>query len=39
MDALAKATGGDAYIAKDVLEVREFFLEGMKRRLCAPHCG
>ncbi|MER5623889.1 substrate-binding and VWA domain-containing protein [Streptosporangium sp. NPDC002544] len=38
MDALAKATGGDAYIAKDVLEVRKFFLEGMKRRLCAPNC-
>ncbi|MGW2195401.1 hypothetical protein ACWCSH_24030, partial [Streptosporangium sp. NPDC001682] len=36
--ALAKATGGDAYIAKDVLEVRKFFLEGMKRRLCAPNC-
>jgi len=38
MDALAKATSGDAYIAKDVLEVRKFFLEGMKRRLCAPNC-
>ncbi|MER5644511.1 substrate-binding and VWA domain-containing protein [Streptosporangium sp. NPDC002524] len=38
MDALAKATAGDAYIAKDILEVRKFFLEGMKRRLCAPNC-
>jgi hypothetical protein len=38
MDALAKATGGEAFIAKDVLEVRKFFVEGMKRRLCAPHC-
>ncbi|MBB2911145.1 hypothetical protein FHS43_002410 [Streptosporangium becharense] len=38
MEALAKATGGEAYIAKDVLEVRKFFLEGMKRRLCAPNC-
>ncbi|MEU0517223.1 substrate-binding and VWA domain-containing protein [Streptosporangium sp. NPDC006007] len=38
MDALAKATGGEAYIAKDVLEVRRFFLQGMKRRICAPHC-
>lgn len=38
MDALAKATAGDAYIAKNILEVRKFFLEGMKRRLCAPNC-
>lgn len=38
MDALAKATAGDAFIAKDVLEVRKFFLEGMARRLCAPNC-
>ncbi|GLW12361.1 hypothetical protein Misp01_74890 [Microtetraspora sp. NBRC 13810] len=38
MEALAKATGGELFIAKDVLEVRKFFLEGMKRRLCAPHC-
>ncbi|MEU4407382.1 substrate-binding and VWA domain-containing protein [Streptosporangium sp. NPDC023963] len=38
MDALAKATAGDAFIAKNVLEVRKFFLEGMKRRLCAPNC-
>lgn len=38
MEALAKATGGDAYIAKDILEVRKFFLEGTKRRLCSPNC-
>ncbi|MDF2706990.1 substrate-binding domain-containing protein [Nonomuraea muscovyensis] len=38
MDALAKATGGEAYIAKDVLQVRDFFLQGMERRLCAPKC-
>ncbi|MCG5212671.1 substrate-binding and VWA domain-containing protein [Streptosporangium sp. KLBMP 9127] len=38
MEALAKATGGELFIAKDVLEVRKFFLEGMKRRLCSPHC-
>ncbi|MFJ2031644.1 substrate-binding and VWA domain-containing protein [Streptosporangium sp. NPDC087985] len=38
MDALAKATGGEAFIATDILEVRKFFLEGMKRRLCAPNC-
>ncbi|MFC7648839.1 substrate-binding and VWA domain-containing protein [Streptosporangium lutulentum] len=38
MDALAKATNGDAFIAKDILEVRKFFLEGMKRRLCSPNC-
>ncbi|WP_433242989.1 substrate-binding and VWA domain-containing protein [Streptosporangium sp. CA-135522] len=38
MDALAKATGGEAFIARDVLQVRKFFLEGMKRRICAPNC-
>ncbi|WP_084780615.1 substrate-binding domain-containing protein [Planobispora rosea] len=38
MDALAKATNGDAYIAKDILEIRKFFLDGMARRLCSPHC-
>jgi hypothetical protein len=38
MDALAKATGGEAYIAKDVLQVRDFFLQGMERRLCSPNC-
>ncbi len=38
MDALARATGGDAYIAKDINEVRTFFLEGLRRRICAPHC-
>ncbi|MER7502774.1 substrate-binding domain-containing protein [Nonomuraea pusilla] len=38
MDALAKATGGEAYIAKNILQVRDFFLQGMERRLCAPKC-
>ncbi|MEU7001211.1 substrate-binding and VWA domain-containing protein [Nonomuraea sp. NPDC046570] len=38
MDALAKASGGEAYIAKDVLAVRDFFLRGMSRRLCMPDC-
>lgn len=38
MDALAKATGGEAYIAKNILQVRDFFAQGMSRRLCAPRC-
>jgi ABC-type Fe3+ transport system substrate-binding protein len=38
MDAVAQATGGEAYIAKDPLEVRDFFLQGMERRLCSPNC-
>ena len=38
MDAVAQATGGEAYIAKDALEVRDFFLQGMQRRLCSPNC-
>ncbi|MGW0805648.1 substrate-binding domain-containing protein [Nonomuraea sp. NPDC002799] len=38
MDALAKSTGGEAYIAKNVLQVRDFFLQGMERRLCTPNC-
>ncbi|KAB8193451.1 VWA domain-containing protein [Nonomuraea phyllanthi] len=38
MNALAKATGGEAYIAKDILQVRDFFLQGMERRICAPQC-
>ncbi|TMR94809.1 substrate-binding domain-containing protein [Nonomuraea basaltis] len=38
MDALAKATGGEAYIAKNILQVRDFFLQGMERRLCSPNC-
>ncbi|WP_336206225.1 substrate-binding domain-containing protein [Nonomuraea sp. LPB2021202275-12-8] len=38
MDAVAQATGGEAYIAKDPLEVRDFFLQGMERRLCTPNC-
>ncbi|MEV4220625.1 substrate-binding domain-containing protein [Nonomuraea sp. NPDC049725] len=38
MDAVAKATGGEAYIAKDPLQVRDFFLQGMERRICSPNC-
>ncbi|MFG2075660.1 substrate-binding domain-containing protein [Nonomuraea maritima] len=38
MDALAKAAGGEAYIADDILQVRDFFLRGMERRLCMPNC-
>lgn len=38
MDAIAQATAGEAFIAKDILGVRDVFLEGMKRRLCAPKC-
>lgn len=38
MDALAQATGGEAYVAKNILQVRDFFLQGMERRLCAPKC-
>ncbi|MFG1706412.1 substrate-binding domain-containing protein [Nonomuraea sp. M3C6] len=38
MDALAKSTGGEAYIAKNILQVRDFFLQGMERRLCSPNC-
>ncbi|MEV0589155.1 substrate-binding domain-containing protein [Nonomuraea sp. NPDC050310] len=38
MDALAEATGGEAFIVKDPLGVREVFLKGMARRLCAPQC-
>ncbi|MGV9303346.1 MULTISPECIES: substrate-binding domain-containing protein [unclassified Nonomuraea] len=38
MDALAAASGGEAYIAENILDVRKFFVQGMKRRLCAPDC-
>ncbi|GAA3666976.1 substrate-binding domain-containing protein [Nonomuraea antimicrobica] len=38
MQALAKATGGEAYIAENILQVRDFFLQGMERRLCMPDC-
>ncbi|GAA4077488.1 substrate-binding domain-containing protein [Nonomuraea soli] len=38
MDALAKATGGEAFIVKNPLDVKNVFLEGMARRLCAPNC-
>ncbi|MEV0164541.1 substrate-binding domain-containing protein [Nonomuraea fuscirosea] len=38
METLAKATGGEAYIAENILQVRDFFLQGMERRLCTPNC-
>ncbi|GAA2834437.1 substrate-binding domain-containing protein [Nonomuraea rubra] len=38
MEAVAKATGGEAYIAENILQVRDFFLQGMERRLCMPNC-
>jgi len=38
MDAVAQATGGEAYITKNPLEVRDVFLQGMERRLCSPDC-
>ncbi|WP_240506392.1 substrate-binding domain-containing protein [Thermoactinospora rubra] len=38
MDALAQATGGEAFIVENPLDVREVFLKGMERRLCAPNC-
>ncbi|MEV0387824.1 substrate-binding domain-containing protein [Nonomuraea sp. NPDC050643] len=38
MESLAKATGGEAYIAENILQVRDFFLQGMERRLCTPNC-
>lgn len=38
MEAMAKATGGEAYIAENILQVRDFFLQGMERRLCTPNC-
>ncbi|MEU4721884.1 substrate-binding domain-containing protein [Nonomuraea dietziae] len=38
MDAMAEASGGEAYIAANILDVRKFFVQGMKRRLCAPNC-
>ncbi|MFC0863272.1 substrate-binding domain-containing protein [Sphaerimonospora cavernae] len=39
MTAIAKATGGAAYFPQTVLEVRDIFLKGIARRLCAPNCG
>ncbi|SDH39228.1 extracellular solute-binding protein [Sinosporangium album] len=38
MNALAKATGGEAFIVKDIRDVRGAFLKAMERRLCAPNC-
>ncbi|MEV0973080.1 substrate-binding domain-containing protein [Microtetraspora glauca] len=39
MTAIAKATGGAAYFPQTVLEIRNIFLKGIARRLCAPNCG
>ncbi|WP_283137702.1 substrate-binding domain-containing protein [Rhizohabitans arisaemae] len=38
MAAIAQATNGDAYVATDIKQVAQFFLEGISRRLCAPNC-
>jgi len=38
MTAIAKATGGAAYFPQSVLEIRNIFLKGFARRLCAPNC-
>jgi Mg-chelatase subunit ChlD len=39
MTAIGKATGGAAYFPQTVLEIRNIFLQGIARRLCAPNCG
>ncbi|ETK31559.1 substrate-binding and VWA domain-containing protein [Microbispora sp. ATCC PTA-5024] len=39
MTNIAKATGGAAYFPQTVLEIRNIFLKGIARRLCAPNCG
>ncbi|GAA1296230.1 hypothetical protein Psi02_12430 [Planotetraspora silvatica] len=39
MNSIAKATGGTAYFPQTVLEIRNIFLKGIARRLCAPNCG
>lgn len=39
MEAIAKATRGQAFFPRDALEIRQVFLEGMARRLCAPNCS
>ncbi|GII91488.1 substrate-binding and VWA domain-containing protein [Sinosporangium siamense] len=38
MDRLAQATGGEAFVAKNILNVEEIFLKAMQRRLCSPNC-
>ncbi|WP_245657403.1 substrate-binding domain-containing protein [Herbidospora mongoliensis] len=38
MQNIAKATGGDAFFPETVLEIRNIFLQGIARRLCAPNC-
>ncbi|MDH2429078.1 substrate-binding and VWA domain-containing protein [Sphaerisporangium sp. TRM90804] len=39
MQALAKATQGEAFFPNNALEIRKVFLEGISRRLCAPNCN
>ncbi|WP_327047399.1 substrate-binding and VWA domain-containing protein [Microbispora sp. NBC_01189] len=39
MTSIAKATGGAAFFPQTVLEIRNIFLKGIARRLCAPDCG
>ncbi|MBO3748248.1 VWA domain-containing protein [Streptosporangiaceae bacterium NEAU-GS5] len=39
MNAIAKTTGGQAFFPQTVLEIRQIFLQGIARRLCAPNCG
>ncbi|MGW4640491.1 substrate-binding and VWA domain-containing protein [Sphaerisporangium sp. NPDC004334] len=39
MQAIAKATQGQAFFPNNALEIRKVFLEGISRRLCAPRCG
>lgn len=38
MQNIAKATGGEAFFPETVLEIRNIFLQGIARRLCAPNC-
>ncbi|MFC4531287.1 substrate-binding and VWA domain-containing protein [Sphaerisporangium dianthi] len=39
MQAIAKATQGQAFFPNNALEIRKVFLEGISRRLCAPNCN
>ncbi|WP_214412195.1 substrate-binding and VWA domain-containing protein [Sphaerisporangium fuscum] len=38
MQAIAKATQGQAFFPNTALEIRKVFLEGISRRICAPKC-
>jgi hypothetical protein len=38
MTSIAKATDGVAYFPQTILEIRNIFLKGIARRLCAPKC-